>query len=158
MINSIPWCYISNYSHKTVNYLKEGPCVIQCVTLTINTNRGTQKTLRNGGVSCHPQQTRLLTHNADWCFQGLVNQITWGYLSARPLPGLTPDFLTQNLQNLWESVLNKAPVPLMTQKLWEIRDEWNSANHLLRVPRRPRKAEAWAEPLKFWVGRWLQVK
>ena len=36
-------------------------------------------------------------------------RITWGYLSARRVPGLTPDLLTQSLQNLWESVFKQGP-------------------------------------------------
>ena len=36
-------------------------------------------------------------------------KITWGYLSGRRVPGLTPDLLTQSLQNLCESVFKQGP-------------------------------------------------
>lgn len=58
----------------------------------------------NGRTSCHPPQTTQTGVSKTWLIR-----ITWGYLLARQVPGLTPDLMTQNLQNLRNSVLKQAP-------------------------------------------------
>ena len=56
-------------------------------------------TFFNGPDSSHTTQTGVSKTG--------LSSITWGYLAARHVPGLTPDLLIQNLQNLRESVFKQ---------------------------------------------------
>lgn len=56
-------------------------------------------TFFNGPDSSHTTQTGVSKTG--------LSSITWGYLAAWRVPGLTPDLLIQNLQNLRESVFKQ---------------------------------------------------